>query len=381
MSPMATKRCYYEVLGVSRTSTEVEIKKAYKKLAVANHPDRNPDDPEAGERFKEAAEAYEVLSSSEKRQIYDQYGHEGLRSRGGAGAGFTDINDIFDHFGDIFGDLFGGGGGRRRSSGPRGRRGNDVRTKVTINLKEVATGCKKEIKLKRNEHCSTCEGSGAKPGTSPVTCDYCGGRGAVERSQGFFRMQTTCPACHGEGRVVREKCEDCRGSGYERQDVNLEVNVPAGIDDGMQLCLRGEGEPGTPGAPRGDLYVDVNVKSHQMFERQGTHLVCRVPITYTQAVLGADVEIPLLEGKDTLTIPAGTQPNHMFRLKGKGLPELRSGYMGDLHVEVKIEVPKKLSEEQEELLRQLAELEHTEVSPHRKSWFEQLKEYFTGEED
>jgi len=357
----------------------VEIKKAYKKLAVANHPDRNPDDPQAAERFKEAAEAYEVLSSAEKRRLYDQFGHEGLRGRTGGGAGFTDLNDIFDHFGDIFGDLF--GGGRQRSSGPRGRRGNDVRTKVTITLNEVLTGCTKEIKLKRNEHCSKCEGTGAKPGTSPVTCDYCSGNGAVQHRQGFFSMQTTCPACHGSGTVIREKCEDCRGSGYERQDVALDVTVPAGIDDGRQMILQGEGEPGTPGAPRGDLYVDVHVKPHPMFERQGNHLICRVPITYTQAALGAEIDIPLLAGKDTLKIPAGTQPNHMFRLKGKGLPELRSGYLGDLHVEVKIEVPKKLSEQQEELLRQLAELENTEVTPHRKSWFEQLKEYFTGEEE
>ncbi|MDB4679421.1 molecular chaperone DnaJ [Planctomycetaceae bacterium] len=381
MSPMATKRCYYEVLEVSRTSTVVEIKKSYKKLAVANHPDRNPDDPDSAERFKEAAEAYEVLSDSSKRQVYDQHGHEGLRGRSGGGAGFTDMNDIFDHFGDIFGDMFGGGGGsRRRSSGTRGRRGNDVRTKVTVTLNDVADGCKKEIKLKRNEHCSSCEGSGAKPGTSPATCDYCDGQGAVVKSQGFFRMQTTCPACNGEGKIVRDKCDDCRGSGFERQDVNLDVAVPAGVEDGMQLCLRGEGEPGTPGAPRGDLYVDVQVKSHSMFERQGNHLVCRVPITYTQAVLGADIEIPLLDGKDTLTIPAGTQPNHMFRLRNKGLPELRSGRLGDLHVEAKIEVPKKLSEEQERVLRELAELEQTEVTPHRKTWFEELKSYFTGEE-
>jgi len=380
MSPMATKRCYYEVLGVSKTSTEVEIKKSYKKLAVANHPDRNQDDPEASERFKEAAEAYEVLSDASKRQVYDQYGHEGLRGRGG-GAGFTDMNDIFDHFGDIFGDIFGGGGGgRRRSAGPRGRRGNDVRTKVTVDLNEVADGCKKEIKLKRNEHCSSCEGSGAKPGTKAATCDYCDGQGAVVKSQGFFRMQTTCPACNGDGKIVRDKCEDCRGSGFERKDVKLDVTVPAGVEDSMQLCLRGEGEPGTPGAPRGDLYVDVQVKSHAMFERQGNHLICRVPITYTQAVLGADVEIPILDGKEMLTVPAGTQPNHVFRLKHKGLPELRSGRVGDLHVEVKIEVPKKLSEEQEKVLRELAELEQTEVTPHRKSWFEELKSYFTGEE-
>lgn len=382
MSPMATKRCYYEILGVSKTSTEVEIKKSYKKLAVKNHPDRNPDDPEAAERFKEAAEAYEVLSDTKKRQVYDQYGHEGLRGRGmGGGAGFHDINDIFDHFGDIFGDIFGGGGGgRRRSSGPRGRRGHDVRTKVTVDLNEVSEGCKKEIKLKRNEHCSSCEGSGAKPGTSPATCDYCDGHGAVVKSQGFFRMQTTCPACNGDGKIIREKCDDCRGSGFSRKDVKLDVTVPAGIEDDMQLCLRGEGEPGTPGAPRGDLYVDVHVKPHPMFERQGNHLVCRVPITYTQAALGADIEIPLLKGKDTLDIPAGTQPNHLFRLKGKGLPELRSGRVGDLHVEVKIEVPKKLSEEQEKVLRDLAELEHAEVTPHRKTWFEELKSYFTGDE-
>ncbi|HSG71229.1 MAG TPA: molecular chaperone DnaJ [Planctomycetaceae bacterium] len=380
MSTMASKRCYYEVLSVSRSATEVEIKKSYKKLAVANHPDRNPDDPEAAERFKEAAEAYEVLSDPGKRQIYDQYGHEGLK--GSSRAGGRDPFDIFNSFGDL-GDILGGlfGGARTQRSGPRGRRGNDVRTKVTLTLNEVATGCKKDIQLSRNEHCSTCKGTGAKPGTSPETCDYCDGQGAVLKSQGFFRMQTTCPACRGEGKIVRQKCEDCRGSGFERQKIEETVTIPAGVDDGVQLCVQGEGEPGTPGAPRGDLYVEIHVKKHPMFERHDNHLICHVPISYTQAALGAEIEIPLLDGKELLTIPPGTQPGEMFKLKQKGLPALRSGRLGDLHVEIKLEVPTKLDEEEEQLLRQLAEIEKTTVSPHRKSFFERMKEYVFGEDE
>ncbi len=379
MSTMSSKRCYYEILGVSRSASEADIKKAYKKLALSNHPDRNPGDDEASERFKAAAEAYEVLSTPDKRSLYDQYGHEGLRGAGGRGGqGFSDIQDIFDSFGDIFGDLF-GGGGRRRSQRPTGRPGNDLRSEVTITLDQVATGCAQPIHLFRNEHCPTCSGSGAKPGTSPATCDYCDGQGTVVKSTGFFRMQTTCPACRGNGRIVRDTCEDCRGSGFHREHVDLDVQIPPGVDDGVQLCLRGQGEPGSPGAPRGDLYVEIHVKPHTLFERQDEHLICRVPITYTQAVLGAEIEIPLLSGKETLTIPPGTQPGHVFRLKGKGLPTLRGGRHGDLHVETKIEVPKKLSERQEKLLRELAEIEHTEVTPHRKSFIEKIKDIFTGE--
>jgi molecular chaperone DnaJ len=377
---MASKRCYYEILTVSRTATEAEIKKAYKKLAVANHPDRNPDDPEAAERFKEAAEAYEVLSDSNKRQIYDRYGHDGLR--GAARSAGRDQFDIFNSFGDlgeILGDLF--GGGRAHRSGPRGRRGNDLKTSVTLTLNEVATGCQKDIKLSRNEHCSTCHGSGAKPGTSPETCDYCDGQGAVLKSQGFFRMQTTCPACRGEGTIVRQKCEDCRGSGFGRRTIEETVTVPPGVDTGVQLCLQGEGEPGTPGAPRGDLFVEVRVQKHPMFERHDNHLVCHVPISYTQAVLGAEIEIPLLDGKDTLTIPPGTQPGEMFKLKHKGLPSLRGGRVGDLHVEIKLEVPTRIDENEEQLLRKLAEIEKTAVSPHRKSFFERMKEYVFGEDE
>lgn len=380
MSTMASKRCYYEVLSVSRSASEVEIKKSYKKLAVANHPDRNPDDPQAAERFKEAAEAYEVLSDPNKRQIYDQYGHEGLK--GSARAGGRDPFDIFNSFGDL-GDILGGlfGAGRTHRSGPRGRRGNDVRTKVTLTLNEVATGCTKDLQLSRNEHCTTCKGTGAKPGTSPETCDYCDGQGAVLKSQGFFRMQTTCPACRGEGKIIRQKCEDCRGSGFERQKIEETVTIPAGVDDGVQLCVQGEGEPGTPGAPRGDLYVEIQVKKHPMFERHDNHLVCHVPISYTQAALGSEIEIPTLNGKEMLTVPAGTQPGEMFKLKQKGLPALRSGRLGDLHVEIKLEVPTKLDEEEEQLLRELAEIEKTTVSPHRKSFFERMKDYFIGEED
>jgi molecular chaperone DnaJ len=374
---MASQRDYYEVLGVSKEASASEIKKAYRKLALANHPDRNQGDEDAVARFKEAAEAFDVLSNPDKKARYDRYGHAGLGGgAGGGGGGFGDLGDIFD----AFGDLFGGGGGGRRSRGGA-RRGASLRTSVTIDLEEAATGCSRELNVGRREPCDTCSGSGAKPGTSPVQCSTCGGHGQVIQSQGFFRLQTTCPNCRGAGTQITDKCSDCRGEGRIEKPATLEVKVPAGVDNDMQLCLRGEGEAGAQGAPSGDLYVDVNVRKHSIFEREGTHLICSVPVAYTQAALGTEIEIPLLAGRHTLKVAPGTQPGQVMRLRGMGMPHPQGGATGDLHVQIKVSVPKKLSEEEETLLRSLAELEEANVSAEQKSFFDKVKDYFAGEEE
>ncbi len=370
---MSSKRDYYEVLEVSRTATTDEIKKSYKKLVIKYHPDRNKGDEEAVNRFKECAEAYEVLSDSEKRRRYDQFGHAGVNGGARGGAGFTDLNDIFDAFGSVFEGFGMGGRGRR---GPT--RGSDLQVSVTLDLREAATGCKKEVKVHRHKACETCQGSGAKPGTQPESCEYCGGHGQVVQAQGFFRVQTTCPSCRGSGKVIRQKCDDCQGSGLQGELVTRVVNIPAGIDDGQSLCLRGEGEPGPNNGPSGDLYVEVHVNEHSLFHREGPHLICRAPISYSQAALGATIEIPLLIGRHELKIPPGTQPGEVFRIRGKGMPDPRGREVGDLHVEIQLVVPKDLSDDHEKLLRKLAEFEKADVHPHQKSWFEKLKELVTG---
>ena len=378
---MTSQRDYYEVLGVSRDASADEIKKAYRKLALKYHPDRNQGDDEAVAKFKEASEAFDVLSDDTKRSRYNQYGHAGVSGAAGGGAGFGDINDIFSAFGDLFeGFGFGnaGGGSRRRGA----RRGSSLQATVRIDLPEAASGCKRELHISRHEECDTCQGSGAKPGTDKVNCSTCGGHGQVIQSQGFFRVQTTCPACRGEGQTIEYPCDDCSGSGRIMQDVVREVTIPAGIDTGMQLCLRGEGEAGSRGGPRGDLYVDVEVKPHKLFERDGDDLMCRVPITYTQAALGAEVEIPTLNGRQTLEVKPGTQPGSVTKLRGQGMPDPRgSSHKGDLLVEVQVEVPRKMTSRQEELLRELAELEDKDVMPHRKTFFEQVKDFFSGDEE
>jgi len=376
MPVMPQQRCYYEVLSVERTATEVEIKKAYKKLAIENHPDRNSGDEEATQRFKEAAEAYDVLSDADKRSRYDRFGHDGVKGAGGRGPQFQDLGDIFDLFGGIFGG--GGGSSRRSRGGPQ--RGEHLQTSLTVDLLDASKGVKKEIKLQRKKSCERCDGSGSEPGHKAELCDYCSGVGQVVQSQGFFRVQTTCPACRGAGKIVRHKCNECYGSGQEEETVTLEVNVPAGIDNGMQLCVRGEGEAGPNNGPRGDLYVDIRVKENKRFQREGKHLICEIPVTYTQAALGAVFDIPLLEGTHNLNIPAGTQPNEVIRLRGKGLADPRGGSPGDLHLAIKVIVPKKLDEQHEKLLRELAEIEQSRVKPHEKSWLEKVKEFFTGDE-
>ncbi|MBX3414157.1 MAG: molecular chaperone DnaJ [Pirellulales bacterium] len=376
---MASKRCYYEVLGVERTVSKDEISVAYRRLAIKFHPDKNPGDEEAVARFKEAAEAFEVLGDADKRARYDRYGHAGVDGAAGRGPHFTDINDIFEAFGDIFsgggggfGDIF--GGGRR---GNRQRRGADVRSQVTIDLIEAARGVAKVIEFDRHVACSDCQATGAKPGTQRETCRYCGGRGQVVQASGIFRVQTNCPSCHGQGSYVKEPCPGCSGEGYVLERVKREVRIPAGVDSDTRLRIEGEGEPSPNGGPRGDCYVFITVKEHPLFHRDGQHLICQVPLTYPQAALGTTIEVPTLDGREELEIPAGTQPGAVFKLRGRGMRDPRRRGVGDLLVQVVLEVPKKLEPREEELLRELAEVEHTNVSPHRKSFFERVKEYFS----
>jgi molecular chaperone DnaJ len=375
MPKMASKRDYYEILGVSKDAPDDEIKKAYRKQALANHPDRNPGDKTAEGRFKECAEAFEVLSDAQKRAIYDQYGHQGLSGRGGGGAQFNDLGDIFEQFGEMFG--FGGG----RSRNPnRPRKGGDIQVETSITLLEAARGVTKTVEFERHVLCSTCNGSGARSGSSAETCNYCGGRGQVVQSQGFFRVETTCPGCRGAGKVVRDKCSKCRGAGYEATVVKEEIEIRAGIDNGMSMKVTGGGEAGANGGPNGDLYCEVKVKTHPLFVRDKMDLRCEVPITYSQAALGAEIEIPILEGKHNLTVPAGTQPGDVFRLDGFGMPHPQRRGRGDLLVQVTIDVPRKLNAQQQQLIRELAELEHANVSPQRKSFFDKLKTFFAGDD-
>ncbi len=349
------KRDYYEVLGVSRSASPEELKKAYRKLALKYHPDRNPDDPEAEQRFKEASEAYEVLSNPEKRSIYDRFGHEGLSGHG-AGPGFATVEDIFASFGDIFSDFFGFGASRGRGR-HRGRRGDSLRYDLTITLSEAAFGTQKEIVVHRKHVCDTCGGSGARPGTRPQTCVQCRGTGELIQSQGIFSIRTTCPYCRGTGEIILDKCPTCRGSGTVRKPRTVNVTIPPGVDEGLQLRLTGEGEPGTLGAPPGDLYVVLHVEPHDFFEREGNDLHCTVPLSFSQAALGTKVEVPLLEEgqSETLTIPRGTQSGQRFVIRNKGVPYLRGNGRGDLIVHVQVVTPTNLTRKQEALLRALAE--------------------------
>jgi molecular chaperone DnaJ len=371
MATMASKRDYYEVLGVKREASDRDIASAYRKMAVKYHPDSNPGDADAVEKFKEAAEAYEILSDREKRARYDQFGHAGTDQYAHQ---FHDVEDIFEAFGDIFSEMF---GGPRRGGGRRVRRGADVRVDVSLTLEEAARGVTKSVEFPRSKACATCKGSGSKPGAQRAVCRHCGGRGQIVQSAGILRVQTSCPACRGAGSTITDPCNDCRGRGYIQDNAKLDVNIPAGVDAGMRVRLTGYGEPSPDGGPPGDCYCFVEVKKHRIFEREGTHLVLRMPITYSQAALGASIEVPTLSGPHELRVPAGTQSGDVFRVRGRGMPDPRGGPAGDLHVQTYIEVPKKLTTRQDKLLRELAELEKTEVSPHRKSFLERLREYFT----
>ena len=377
---MAAKRDYYEILGVDRNASQQEIASIYRKLAIKYHPDSNPGDAEATEQFKEAAEAYEVLSDPEKRSRYDQFGHSGLEGAGWSPQ-YTDVEDIFEAFGDIFGGgLFGDLFGTRRR-GRRARRGADVTCEVTLRLEEAAQGVTKPINFTRSKFCETCQGSGSRPGSSPQSCRRCGGRGQVVQAAGILRVQTTCPTCQGSGSVIVDPCVSCRGRGYEADHVKLDVAIPAGVDDGMRVRLAGEGEPSREGGVPGDCYCFIHVREHPLFERDGPNLYLQMPISYTQAVLGARIEVPTLEGRDELELPAGTESGHVFRLPHRGMPDPRGGASGDLLVRTYVEVPKKLATRQEELLRELAELERTHVTPHRKSFLDKLRDYFTSSDN
>ena len=378
-----SKRDYYEILGVSKTASADEIKKSYRKLAMKYHPDRNQGDKakEAEEKFKEAKEAYEMLTDADKRSAYDRFGHDGVdpnRSAGGAGgAGFADA------FGDIFGDIFGqqGRGGQRGGGGRQQvYRGNDLSYAMEISLEEAAAGKDTQIRIPTWDECGTCHGSGAKPGTKPITCTTCDGAGAVHVRQGFFQMQQTCPQCRGTGKIIPDPCTTCHGQGKIKNQKTLEVKIPAGIDDGMRIRSTGNGEPGSNGGPSGDLYIDIRVKKHEIFERDGDDLHCEVPINLVLAALGGEIDVPTLGGKAEIDIPEGTQNGKQFRLRGKGVKGVRSSIAGDLYCHIKVETPVKLTEHQRKLLKELDESLKKGGAKHVPSgstWTDKLKKFFT----
>jgi molecular chaperone DnaJ len=368
---MANKRDYYEVLGVGKDSDGEVIKRAYRKLAMQYHPDRNVGDETAEIKFKEAAEAYEVLRDPDKRQRYDRYGHAGLE--GLNAPHFNNAQSVFDMFGDLFGDLF----GERRQYGPQS--GRDLQVAVEIGLAEAARGTTKNLTIPREELCQECSGNGSRRGTQPATCRRCGGRGVVLQNQGFFRMQQTCRGCGGRGVVITDPCPTCHGNGRVVARRALEIAIPPGVDNGTRIRLGSEGEAGEPGAPRGDLYCVIRVKEHSLFHRDGPNLICQVPVTFSQAALGADLEIPTLDGKISHPLKRGIQSGEVLRIAGKGMPNLRGGRPGDLLVQVILETPRQLTQRQEELFRELAELDHKHVSPQRKSFLDKVRAFFTPE--
>lgn len=371
---MAEKRDFYEVLKVTRTATKVEIDRAYRKMAIKFHPDSNREDPDASEKFKECSEAYEILTDPDKRSRYDQFGHAGLNGGRGEAHDFDTFGDIF---GDVLNDFFGGGrSGGRRAGQRRQTRGDDLRCDVTLTLEEAARGVTKELSFRRRNSCEPCGGSGAAPGSQPVTCSTCGGRGQVIQSNGILRVQTNCPTCRGAGKTISQPCSNCRGSGLVSEKASLTVDIPAGVDDGMRVRLKGEGEASPDGGPRGDCYCFITVRPHDLFRRDGSNLILQFPISYSQAALGADIEIPTLDGKSPLRIDPGTQSGEVFRIPGQGVVQPGGSRRGDLLVQAVIEVPKKLSESQAKLLRELAELDHESVLPAHKSFFDKLKNFF-----
>ena len=369
------QRDYYELLGVSRGAEDSEIKKAYRKMAMKYHPDRNPNDSAAEEKFKEIQKAYAVLSDKQKRAAYDQFGHAGVdASMGGGAGGFGGFGDVFE---DIFENIFSGGRGHGRQS--RGHRGSDLQFNVQLTLEEAAIGKEIEITVPRHASCKTCHGSGAKPGSTPKTCETCSGMGQVRIQQGFFSIQQTCPSCHGEGKMVTDPCKDCHGQGRVRESKKLTVKIPAGVDNGDRVRLSGEGEAGSHGGATGDLYVQINVKSHNIFERHDSDLHCEVPVSFVAAALGGSIEVPTLEGRVTLKIPAETQTGKVLRLRGKGMKSVRGHAQGDLLCKIVVETPVNLSREQKDLLTQLqASLDDSKKthSPRSSSWFDHVKKFF-----
>ncbi|MES2917158.1 MAG: molecular chaperone DnaJ [Pseudomonadota bacterium] len=382
------KRDYYEVLGVAKTASADEIKKAYRKLAMKHHPDRNPDDKTAEDKFKEANEAYEVLSDDDKRAAYDRHGHAGVDpnmggfgGQGGFGGGGGSFSDIF---GDVFGDIFGGGGGGGgRGGGQRANRGSDLRYTLELDLEEAVRGTTVQIRVPKLSTCEVCDGSGAKKGTTVDTCRTCGGVGQVRMQQGFFSVAQTCPTCRGRGKTIKDPCNACHGQGRVEKAKTLEVKIPAGVDSGDRIRLSGEGEAGMNGGPSGDLYVQVAVRPHKIFERDGADLYCEMPISFADAALGGELEVPTLEGRVKLKIPEGTQTGKLFRLRGKGVAPVRGGGTGDLLCRVAVETPVNLSKRQKELLREFqADLEGGDGkhSPRKSSWFESVMSLF-GDKD
>ncbi|OFZ15330.1 MAG: molecular chaperone DnaJ [Bdellovibrionales bacterium RBG_16_40_8] len=353
---------YYDILGVSKGSDKESIKKAYRQMAMKYHPDRNPGDHAAEAKFKEASEAYGVLSDDSKRSRYDRFGHAGVNGfGGGGGAGFHDINDIFSAFGDVFSDFFGGATGQRTHSRSRARRGSDLRYFLEIDLKDVLVSSQKEIQFDTEEACVTCEGSGAKLGTKPETCNTCSGSGQVVRQQGFFTMATTCHTCRGEGVAIKEKCQKCRGAGRTHSKRKLSINIPAGVDSGTQLRLSGEGESGYLGGGPGDLYVEIRVRPDERFERDGQHLHSELSISYLQAILGAEIKVKTLSDESTVEVEPGSHSGDKIRLRHEGLPSVRSSTRGDLFYHLKIDFPKKMTKKEEELLREIAKEKNEQV--------------------
>jgi molecular chaperone DnaJ len=383
---MATKRDYYEVLGVPKNATDDEIKKAYRKLAIKHHPDRNQGDAgkDAEAKFKEAKEAYEMLSDAEKRAAYDQYGHAGVdpNMRGPGGPGAEGFGGFAEAFGDIFGDIFGqarGGAGAR--GGRQVYRGSDLSYAMDVSLEEAAKGKDAEIRIPSWEDCDTCHGTGAKPGTQAKTCTTCQGQGVVQMRQGFFSVQQTCPHCRGSGKIIPDPCTTCHGQGRIKKQKTLEVRIPAGIDDGMRIRSAGNGEPGTNGGPPGDLYIEIRLRKHAIFERDGDDLHCVVPVGIARAALGGEIEVPTLDGKAAIDIPEGTQAGKQFRLRGKGIKGVRSSYPGDLYCHIAVETPVKLTEHQRKLLKELDESLKKggqKHSPNEDTWADKLKGFFSA---
>jgi len=376
------KRDYYEVLGVNKGSSADDIKRAYRRMAIKYHPDKNPGNKEAEEKFKQCAEAYEVLSNPEKRQRYDQFGHDGLRGMGMRDYShmkWQDIGSVFEEifgggFGDL-GDLF-GMGGRRRSGRTGPARGYDLETSVDLTLNEIAKGAEKTIEFTRQDMCTDCNGNGCAKGTGPSKCPACGGSGQVAKGGGFFQMVSTCPQCRGRGQVITKPCKSCRGTGHVPKKRVVSVKIPSGVHEGQGIRVSGEGEPGSRGGPRGDLYCYVRIKAHEFLERNGNNIVAVVPISFTQAALGTTIDVPTLSGKRQLNIPAGTQYGSTFRIKGQGLPDIRTRRTGDQLVQVIIEIPNKLNSRQKELLKEFAGTENKSVFPKSQGFLEKLKKYF-----
>lgn len=371
-----SKRDYYEILGVSREASQDEIKTAYRKLAFKFHPDRNQDDPDAESKFKEAAEAYEVLGTAEKRQTYDRFGHEGMGANGFSG--FSNNEDIFGAFSDIFGEVFGFSSGGR-GGGNRPRPGSDLRYNLDISFREAAKGAEVEIQIPVEQECPTCDGSGAASGTTPQTCPQCGGAGTMQQSQGFFRISVTCPHCRGAGQIITDPCDECMGRGSVITEKDLKVRIPAGVDNNSRLRLRGEGEGGIHGGPPGDLYVVIRVEPDKVFERQGQNLIISRDISFVEATLGHRLEVPTLDDPVELDIPKGTQSGEVFRLRGLGLPHLGSAHKGDLLIEIKVKTPTNLNGRQEELLKEFAEIEAGKLSTKAKGFFKKAKDKVMGE--